>query len=164
VDPQAEAALELVMSAISAVRNIRAEVGLAPGKEVPVVLACHDETARAVLLAQEGRLRALARVSDVSEVVEGQAPDKSASAALAGVTLYVPLAGLVDFAAEAARLAKEIAKLDKESASSRNKLANQGFLAKAPAEVVEKEKAKVEEADSKMARLAESLTRVKSFL
>jgi valyl-tRNA synthetase len=151
-------------SAISAVRNIRAEVGLAPGKEVPVVLVCHDEAAREVLLSQAGRLRALARVSAVSEAEGGQAPEKSASAALPGVTLYVPLAGLVDFAAEEARLAKEIAKLDKESASSRKKLVNEGFLAKAPADVVEKEKAKVDEADSKIARLRESLERIKSFL
>jgi valyl-tRNA synthetase len=164
IDSQAEAAMELVMSAISAVRNIRAEVGLASGKEIPVVLACHDHTARRVLLSQEGRLRALARVSTVNEMAGGQAPEQSASAALVGVTIYVPLAGLVDFAAEAVRLAKEIAKLEKESVSSRNKLANQSFLAKAPAEVVEKEKTKLDEADSKMARLRESLERVKSFL
>ncbi len=164
IDLEAEAGMELIMSAISAVRNIRAEAGVAPGKEVPVVLSFDQDSARRMLLGHAGRLQSLAKISSVEDVPAGRAPEKAASAALAGVTLYVPLAGLVDFAAEAARLAKEIAKLEKEIAPSRKKLTNEGFLAKAPAEVVDKEKAKVGEADSKIGRLQDSLAKVKSFL
>ncbi len=164
LDPAAEADLGLVMEVIGAVRNIRGEMGLNPGQALPLVVIAHDEHAGQVLRQQAPRVAGLARLGDITWALEGQAPAKAASAAVSGLTLYVPLEGLVDFAAETARLEKEIAKLVKEAEPSRKKLANEGFLAKAPAEVVEKEKAKVEEADSKLERLRASLERMKSFL
>jgi valyl-tRNA synthetase len=164
LDPAAEADLGLVMEVIGAVRNIRGEMGLNPGQALPLVVLAHDEHAGQVLKQQAPRVAGLARLGDIAWAAEGQAPAKTASAAVSGLTLYVPLEGLVDFAAEAARLDKEIAKLVKEAEPSRKKLMNEGFLAKAPAEVVEKEKAKVEEADSKLERLRASLERMRSFL
>ncbi len=162
-DPKAEAAMELVMGVIGAVRNIRGEMGISPGQSVPVVLMAHNAEARQVLEAQAGRIASLAKTGEMAWAEEGAAPAKSAGAALPEVTVYVPLEGLVDFAAELARLDKELAKLDKEIAPSKKKLANEGFLSKAPAEVVEKERAKVAEAADKIARLQENLARIKSF-
>ncbi|MBI4800787.1 MAG: valine--tRNA ligase, partial [Desulfarculus sp.] len=164
VDPQAEAQMELLMAVIGAVRNIRGEMGIAPGQALPVVLMSHEDSARQVLESQAPRLTALAKIASLDWAVEGEPPAQAASAAVAGVTVYVPLTGLVDFAAEVARLDKEIAKLEKEITPSRNKLANEGFLAKAPAEVVEKEKAKVAEIASKMERLAASRQRMRAFM
>ncbi|MBI5522840.1 MAG: valine--tRNA ligase [Desulfarculus sp.] len=164
VDPQAEAQMELLMAVIGAVRNIRGEMGISPGQALPVVLMPHEDSARQVLESQAPRLTVLAKALSLEWAAEGQPPAQAASAAVAGVTVYVPLAGLVDFAAEVARLDKEIAKLQKEITPSRNKLANQGFLAKAPSEVVEKEKAKVAEIASKMERLAASRQRMQEFL
>jgi valyl-tRNA synthetase len=74
------------------------------------------------------------------------------------------LAGLVDFSAEEQRLGKEIAKAEKDLTASQKKLNNEGFLAKAPQDVVDKEKAKAAEAGSKLERLQESLARVRSFM
>ncbi len=164
LDPEAEADLGLVMDVIGAVRNIRGEMGLNPGQALPLVVIAHDDHAGQVLKQQAPRVAGLARLGDIAWAAEGQAPAKAASAAVSGLTLYVPLEGLVDFAAETARLDKEIAKLVKEAEPSRKKLTNEGFLQKAPAEVVEKEKAKVEEADSKLERLRASLERMRSFL
>ncbi|MEW5911883.1 MAG: valine--tRNA ligase [Thermodesulfobacteriota bacterium] len=162
-DPAAEADLELVMNVISAVRNIRGEMGISPGQEVPLVLTPHEEAARQVLAAQAERIQSLAKTGPLTWAPEGAPPAKAASAALARVTVFVPLSGLVDFAAEEARLEKELAKLDKELTPSIKKLANQGFLAKAPAEVVEKERAKVAEGQDKMARLRQNLERIQGF-
>ncbi|MFZ5585348.1 MAG: valine--tRNA ligase [Thermodesulfobacteriota bacterium] len=164
IDPAAEADMDLVMSVIGAVRNIRGEMGLSPGQALPVVLMSHEERAAEVLRAQAERVKALARVSELTWAAEGAVPAKAAGAAVNGLTVYVPLAGLVDFAAEVARLEKEIAKLAKEVEPSRKKLMNEGFMQKAPAEVVEKERAKLSEADSKLARLRENLARMRSFL
>ena len=164
VDEKAEAEMDLLMAVIGALRNIRGEMGISPGQALPVVLMPHEDAARRVLAEQAPRLTALAKAASVDWAAEGHPPAQAASAAVAGVTVYVPLTGLVDFAAEVARLDKEIAKLDKEIAPSRKKLGNEGFLAKAPAEVVEKEKAKVAEIDSKVERLAASRQRMQSFL
>ncbi|MCB2225082.1 MAG: valine--tRNA ligase [Desulfarculaceae bacterium] len=163
-DPEAERQMELVMGVIGAVRNIRGEMGISPGKQAPVVLMAHDAGAKAILEAQAGRIASLAKTGEPGWAPEGQPPAKSASAALPEVTVYVPLEGLVDFGAELARLDKELAKLGKEIMPSQKKLSNEGFLAKAPAEVVEKEKAKVAEAEDKMARLRESRERMLSFV
>ncbi len=164
IDDAVEAEMELVMGVIGAVRNIRGEMGLPPGKEVPVVLTADDSQAQAILAPHAGRIMGLARVTSLEWAAPGQPPAKSASSALKGLTVFVPLAGLIDFADEEQRLLKEMAKLDKETAASRKKLINEGFLAKAPQDVVDKEKAKVAEADSKLARLQDSLARVRAFL
>ena len=163
IDAQAEHDMGLVMEVIGAVRNIRGEMGISPGKVVPVVLSPHTDQAFQVLKAQAARIQSLAKTENPAWAREGEQPAKSAGAALSEVTVFVPLEGLVDFSAEEARLEKELAKLEKEITPSRKKLTNQGFLAKAPEAVVAKEKAKVAEAEDKITRLTESLERVKSF-
>lgn len=163
IDPQAEHDMGLVMEVIGAVRNIRGEMGISPGQTVPVVLLPHTNQAIQVLQAQAARIQSLAKTQPLAWVDEGQQPAKSAGAALPEVAVFVPLEGVVDFSAEEARLEKELAKLDKEITPSRKKLANPGFLAKAPEEVVAKEKAKVAEGEDKIARLKENLARVQSF-
>ena len=163
IDAQAEHDMGLVMEVIGAVRNIRGEMGISPGKVIPVVLSPHTDQAFQVLKEQTPRIQSLAKTEDPAWAKEGEQPAKSAGAALSEVTVFVPLEGLVDFSAEEARLEKELAKLEKEITPSRKKLTNQGFLAKAPEAVVAKEKAKVAEAEDKITRLTESLERVKSF-
>ncbi|KMY66733.1 valyl-tRNA synthetase [Desulfocarbo indianensis] len=163
-DPQAEQAMGLLMEVIGAVRNIRGEMGISPGQEVEVIWAAGDEAAARLLTSHQDRVLALAKAKSVRQASPGETPQKAASAPLGAVTVYVPLAGLVDFSAEAQRLDKEIAKAEKDLAASQKKLGNQGFLAKAPQEVVDKEKAKASEAQSKLERLKENLARVKSFM
>jgi valyl-tRNA synthetase len=76
----------------------------------------------------------------------------------------VDLKDLVDFKAEEARLGKKIAKLEKEIAKSDKKLSNQGFVDKAPQEVIQKEKDKLEKGRAQVERLKDNLSRVRSFL
>lgn len=164
LDEKAEAEMQLVMDVISAIRNIRGEMGINPGQEIPLVLTPHQDGVKEILEAQAARIMSLAKTGQPGWIAEGQPPAKAASAALPQVTVYVPLEGLVDFAAEEARLAKKLAKLTKAIIPSKRKLSTEGFLAKAPAEVVEKERAKLAEAEDKIDRVQGSLERVRSFL
>ena len=163
-DQEAERQMELLMAAIGAIRNIRGEMGINPGQALEVVLAPENGEVREFLKSHSHHLSALAKLSAISYLDGGAPPDKSASAALPGLNLYVPLAGLVDFAAEEQRLGKSIAKLETEIAKSLKKLGNKGFIAKAPEDVVQKEKDKVAENQSKLERLQHNLARVQSFL
>ena len=163
-DPAAEEEMELVMTVISAVRNIRGEMNLGPGLQVPLLLTPHDDDARRVLEEQKDHLLSQAKASSLDWAAQDAAPPKAASAALPRVTVWIPLGGLVDFAEEERRLGKEIAKIEKELTPCRRKLQNQDFLDKAPAEVVDKEKAKEAEGQSRIERLQENLARVRSFL
>jgi valyl-tRNA synthetase len=163
-DAEAEEGMQLLMEVIGAVRNIRGEMGISPGQKVEVILTPHTEAAAKLLDSHSGRVMTLAKASGVRQTDEGETPEKAASAALSSATVHMPLAGLVDFSAEEQRLGKEIAKVEKELNASQKKLNNEGFLAKAPQDVVDKEKKKAAEATSKMERLQESLARVRSFM
>ncbi len=164
IDDEAEAQMQLVMDVISAVRNIRGEMGISPGKAVPTVILTESTQVEDILQAQAAHISSLARLERLEINSGGAAPKKAAGSALQGLSVYVPLEGLVDFSAEEARLNKELAKLEKEITPSRKKLQNEGFLAKAPAEVVAKEKTKVAEAENKMQTLQANLERIRSFI
>ena len=163
-DAEAEEGMQLLMEVIGAVRNIRGEMGISPGQEVEVVLTPHSEEAAKLLVTHADRVMTLAKAKSVRQTQADETPEKAASAALSTATVHVPLAGLVDFSAEEQRLGKEIAKTEKDLTASQKKLNNQGFLAKAPQDVVDKEKSKAAEASSKLERLQESLARVRSFM
>ena len=163
-DAEAEQGMQLLMEVIGAVRNIRGEMGISPGQEVEVIFTPHSEAAAKLLNSHADRVMTLAKAKSVRQTQADETPEKAASAALSAATVHVPLAGLVDFSAEEQRLGKEIAKAEKELNASQKKLNNEGFLAKAPQDVVDKEKSKAAEASSKLERLQESLARVRSFM
>ena len=163
-DPEAESQMELLMAAIGSIRNIRGEMGIPPGQTLEVILAPENGEVKGLFEKHSHHLGALAKLSGIAYLDGGAPPEKSASAALPGLNLYVPLAGLVDFAAEEKRLTKSIAKLETELNKSQKKLNNKGFVSKAPEEVVQKEKDKVAENQSKLERLQHNLARVQSFL
>ena len=163
-DPKAEEEMELIMQTIGSIRNIRGEMGINPGQSLDAVLAPETGEVRDLIEAHSHHLTALAKLGSVGYLDGSAPPEKSAAAALPGLNLYVPLAGLVDFAAEENRLSKAIAKLEIEIGKSQKKLGNQGFIAKAPDDVIQKEKDKVAENQSKLERLQHNLARVQSFL
>jgi len=157
VDPELEAAMEEILAVISAVRGVRAEMGLSPGRELAAhVRTTSTETARRLL----DHLDLIQRVGRVSEVVAG--PDIARPAACATAVagpheLFIPLDGVVDLDQERARLAKRIAKVDKEIAVFAKKLANPRFADNAPAEVVEQARTKLAAFETQKAKLTDSL-------
>ncbi|MCL1939780.1 MAG: valine--tRNA ligase [Desulfovibrionaceae bacterium] len=147
------ARMEMVQSAIVAVRTIRAELNIAPSLKLAVLIRPADEAARAALEEQREVIMVLARLESLSIDPAAEAPKVSASDVACGNEIIVPLSGAVDFAAEVARLDKELAKMDKEHAMLSGKLANENYVQKAPQDVVERDKARVSELEDARQKL-----------
>ena len=139
-----EASMTAIMEAIKTIRALRLEVNAAPGKKSEVILNFTDASLREVFAANEGYLSVLAAAEPVTMLAEGAAkPENAMSGVVTGVELYLPLKGLIDAEKETARLNKEMEALAKEVSRLEKKLGNQGFLAKAPADVVAGEQEKL---------------------
>ncbi len=135
---------EGVMEMIRAIRNLRAEMNVAPSKRATLILKPHEGW-QASLAAAEGYFKRLAGASAV-EFIDPAAsnPEKSASCVTEPCELFIPLGELVDIEKEIQRLTKDLKNVEGEIARANGKLNNAGFIAKAPAELVEKEKEKLE--------------------
>ncbi|MDL2209821.1 valine--tRNA ligase [Desulfovibrio sp. OttesenSCG-928-O18] len=148
--PEAAKDMEMIQAAISAVRTIRAELNIAPSLKLAALIRPADDKAAGVLEAHRSMIMFLSRLESLTVDTAAEAPKASASQVAAGNEIIVPLTGAVDFGAEVARLEKEMAKMDKEYAMLSGKLANENYVSRAPAEVVERDKARVAElADAK---------------
>ncbi len=141
-DKAAEKGMEAIMNAIRSIREMRSQVNVNPGKKVPAILLVSDEL---TLPLTAGK------------------PENAMASVNAGVEVYLPLKALIDVEVETARLNKELAGLQKEMQRVSGKLQNQGFLAKAPKEVVEKEQAKAEEFAAKIKTIEERLAYLKTI-
>ena len=141
------------MEVIRAARNLRVEMKVNASKRATLILKPAPELMNAFKGA-EGYFMRLAAASGV-EYLDASAPnpEKSASAVTAGCSLFIPLGELVDVDKEIARMNKDLTNAENEIARADAKLHNEGFLAKAPAQLVEQEKAKLEEKKT----LAESI-------
>ncbi|MFD2329777.1 valine--tRNA ligase [Cohnella sp. GCM10020058] len=140
--PDAVQEMGLLMDAIRAVRNVRAEVGVTPGKKVELLAKPTTEASAGILKRNEEYLRRFCNTSSLTLDASLAAPEKAMTAIVTGVELYLPIAGLIDIGQEIARLTKELASLNAEVDRVEKKLANEGYIAKAPAHVVEQERAK----------------------
>ena len=143
--PEAAADMNMLQAVISAVRTIRAELSIAPSLKLKVVIRPSDGHAGQVLEAHRGMILFLARLESLIIDASAQPPKVSASQVAAGNEIIVPLSGAVDFAAELARLDKDFVKMEKEYAMLSGKLANESYTQRAPAEVVARDRARVEE-------------------
>ncbi|WP_431482623.1 valine--tRNA ligase [Pseudomonas solani] len=160
IDAAAEDDIEWVKTLMLGVRQIRGEMKISMAKRIDVVLAnASDEDLRR--LADNGPLlNKLAKFESVRVLAAGEEAPMSATALVGDMQVLVPMAGLIDKEAELARLDKEIQRLDGEVKRVGGKLANEGFVAKAPAEVLDKERAKLAEAEQALAKLAEQREKI----
>lgn len=142
---QAEKEMTILMEVIRAIRNIRAEVNVAPGRKADILLVAPAAETIDILTrgAEEIRQLALGEKVTILPKMENNLP-QSASAVLDGVTVYLPLKGLLDLDKEIAKIRKEIGGAIEEQKRLEGKLNNPGFVSKAPQDVVEKEKEKLE--------------------
>jgi valyl-tRNA synthetase len=162
-DVEAELDIEWIKAFVLGIRQIRGEMDISPSRRLPVLLeqASADDRARAdrydAYLARLAGLEAL-RCLEPSET----APP-SAAAVLGGMRALVPMAGLIDPAAEIARLDKRIQKTRDEIRKATGKLANENFVRNAPAEVVAQERGRIADFERVLASLEEQLVRVKQL-
>lgn len=142
-DEAAAEQMAVVMEVIKAIRNIRGEMNVPPSRKAEVIIAANTADN---YIRLEGGLEYIQNLAGASEVILQQTldtkPDNAMSAITRGIEVFMPLKGLIDIDKEITRLEKELANLDKELARVTGKLSNQGFLDKAPADVIEKEREK----------------------
>jgi valyl-tRNA synthetase len=155
-DGAAEDDIQWIKQVIIAVRNIRGEMDISPGKKLPVYLHNGADADLCRLKSYESFLTNLAKLEKITWLSD-EAPPVSATQLVGDMEVLVPMAGLIDKDAESQRLQKEIDKLDKEIARLEGKLCNEKFISKAPAEVVEKEKEKLNSALSSKDKLKEQI-------
>ena len=156
--------MEGVMEVVRAVRNLRAEMNVAPGRRARLIIRPNEGWDGAIAAA-EPYFRRLAAASALELIgPDAPAPEKSASAHTACCGVYIPLGDLVDIPKEIARLEKDLANAQGEIGRCQGKLNNQGFLAKAPAQLVENEKNKLETAKGLVASLEGRLAELREML
>jgi valyl-tRNA synthetase len=155
-DAAVEERIGRLIGIVRAVRNIRAEMNLPPGRPLDAALVV-AAASRDDLVADEAMLRALARLQDLRYLAAGERVSGAATALVDGVQVFVPLAGLVDLDEEAKRLAREIGKVEGELAGVARKLENPSFRARAPEEIVEEQEEKAAALAAKKATLERSL-------
>ncbi len=159
-----EAQMEGIMEVIRTIRNLRAEMNVAPSKRTRLMLVPGDGWADTLAHANV-YFRRLAGASE-SEVITDRSTiiGKNVSAVTKAGELFIPLGDLVDFDKEIARLQKELDNIRKEIARAEGKLSNQGFISKAPAALVEQEKAKLAANQVKVGQLENRIIELKESL
>ncbi|MBA2781285.1 class I tRNA ligase family protein, partial [Billgrantia kenyensis] len=145
LDEQATRDIEWLKGVIVAVRNVRAEMNIAPGKPLEVLLTKGSAADRERLEANRLFLAKLAKLESATWLDDPSAAPLCATQLVGDMEVLVPMADLIDKDAELTRLAKEIDKQDKLIGGIEKKLSNESFVAKAPEAVVEKERGKLKE-------------------
>ena len=156
-DAKAEAEIGWVIDLITAIRSVRAEMNV--NVPLPLVMVRVGDHVWDRAERWSEFIKRMAKISDVSRAPAHQ--QSSVQLVVRGEVVELPLAGVIDLAAERARLAKEMAKCDADIARVDAKLGNPNFVARAPEDVVEEEKEKRDEAQARKSKIAEALERLK---
>jgi valyl-tRNA synthetase len=159
-DEAAEREMDVIFRAIDGARSVRGEVNLPPSQRIPLILFVKD---RALFQRHERAFQHLANAGEVTlRGFDEPRPRQAAVHVEPEVEVHLPLAGLIDFAAERSRVEKEIVRTEGELQGLRKRLDNAGFIERAPREVVEKDRARAAELGGKREKLARHLARVTS--
>ncbi len=150
-NPAAEAEIGWVVELISELRSWRSEMNVPAGAQIPLVLVAAPAEAAARAAAWDETIKRLARLSEIS--FADQAPEQSVQAMVRGTVAAMPLQGVIDFAAEKARLAKEIEKLRGEAKKIEAKLGNADFVSRAPEEVVDENRDRLAEIAARIEKM-----------
>jgi len=162
-DAQAETEMAWVQAFVLGLRQVRGEMNIPPGKPLAVLLQDAGPADLACLEANRALLLRLARLESVAVLPAGAKAPPAATVLLGEMKLLVPMAGLIDAAAEIARLEKQRDKLQSDLAKTRAKLDKPSFVGNAPAEVVDKERRRAEELGGAIASLEQQLERVRAL-
>lgn len=161
LDRTAEDDVEWLKDVITAIRNIRGEMRIPPGKALPLYLHNGDEQDRRRLDENRNFLSRLAKLENIVWLTPEQSAPPSVTQLVGRMEILVPMAGLIDKTAELDRLGKEIQKLKQEVGRADERLKNPGFADRAPADVVAKERDKLNEYRSQLAKLEEQAEKIK---
>ena len=160
VDHSAEAEIGWLIDLVTAIRSVRAEMNIPPATLTSLVLAGASAETQERVPRWSDVIKRMARLSDIS--FADRAPEGAVQLLVRGEVAALPLKGVIDLAAERARLDKEIAKADADIKRVDTKLGNEKFVANAPEDIVEEEKEKREAAVARKEKILEALERLKN--
>ena len=150
--------IDWAIDLISTIRSVRTELNVAPGAKVGLVMVKASDAAKGAIARNEESILRLARIDNLE--FADDVPSGCVQAIVGAETIALPLAGIVDVAAEKARLTKERDKLEKEAGGLAKKLENPGFLANAPEAVVEEQRERLEETRERLVKVGEAVSRL----
>lgn len=159
-DPAAEKVMRWIMDFVLGVRRIRGEMDIAPGKPLPVLLQDAGAEEQSRVAAHGALLQTLARLESITVLDKKDAAPESAIALLGDMKILLPMAGLIDKDAELQRLARLIDKTQQDLERGQAKLANDAFVNKAPADIVAKERERINGLERELAQLETQRQRI----
>ena len=160
--PESESEMALLMEVITGIRNVRGEMNIAPSLALQVQVQSEDEQTRQTIIRHKDLITNLAKLDALTVETIGPKPKSSATAVVNQASIFVSLEGIIDVAKEIGRLEKEMKKLAAELATVAKKLENEGFLNKAPADVIEKVRQKQRALLEKQQKIQTNLEKIKT--
>jgi valyl-tRNA synthetase len=158
-----ESRMVILMDVITAIRNVRGEMNISPTLALEVLIQSDDAKTRKIIETHQDIIVNLARLRSLEVQHTGKRPKSSATAVVNSASIFVFLEGIIDFTKEAQRLEKEIKKLATELTTVAKKLQNEGFLSKAPSDVIEKVREKQGVLLEKQQKIQKNLDRIKAL-
>jgi len=159
-DDELEQSLEQIQAVVSAVRAIRAELNVSPGKKSDLYVRVKEASFGELLQGHIEYFRSLARVEKLYTGIDIKKPTLAASTVISGAEIFVPLAGLIDIEVEKKRLKKELENIKTQLEKTSKKLANADFLANAPPDVIEREKGKKQDYQERIEKINKNLEQI----
>ncbi|MCG3882107.1 valine--tRNA ligase [Psychrobacter sp. Ps3] len=163
ISEQIESDMDWLQELIASVRNIRGEMKLGNAVRLPVLLQNISSEEEQRLSRIANQFKALAKVESLTILKDGDEVPLSSSSMVGQLRVLVPMKGLIDPTAELKRLGKSFDKLQKQAEGISRKLSNEGFVSKAPAEVVDAEKAKLAELEGQIKTMAGQMEELKAL-
>ena len=163
ISEQIESDMDWLQELIASVRNIRGEMKLGNAVRLPVLLQNISDEEEQRLSRIANQFKALAKVESLTILKEGDEVPLSSSSMVGQLRVLVPMKGLIDPTAELKRLGKSFDKLQKQAEGISRKLSNEGFVSKAPAEVVDAEKAKLAELEGQLTAMTAQMEQLKAL-
>lgn len=163
IDEEAENQINFIKEVIVAVRNIRAESNIAPSKGLDLIARNFSADEVSILNANEVLFKSMAKLDSVKVLESNENAPLSVAKLVANGEILIPMAGFINKEAELARLAKEMEKLKGEVARIEGKLSNEAFVAKAPEQVIAKEREKMQEYLNGLAKLQTQYSEIEAL-
>jgi len=162
IDKQSEKDINWLKEFISLIRNIRGEMNINPNKKVTVILKNIDGTSKANLSKFEEQIKIIGKITSINELKKSDKMPESATALLNQMEIHVPIADLINKEAELERIKKTVINLEKEQLKLSNKLTKTKFATKAPKEIVDKEKERLEDLTNQINQLNNQFTKLQT--
>jgi len=158
IDSSSEEEMEILMEIIRAIRSIRAELNIGPSVEIPALIRAFNQDIIDLLKGGAAYIKRLSRVDEFTIGIDIKRPEKSAVAVFGQGEIYLPLSGIIDIEKEKSMLKRRLDTVEEDLKRIEKKLSNPSFIERAPSEVVEKERNKLEELKTKKERLEANLS------